>query len=446
MGGLRLSRRDFLALVPSSALSAAVLAMLPDDILAFEYIEPIDPNINPLTTYPYRDWERVYRDIYTPDSTFHYLCAPNDTHGCLLRASVKNGVVIYADPSFGYGKATDIYGNRASSRWDPRACISGLSYVRRFYSDRRIKGAYVRAGFKKWVDAGYPRDPATGQPPREYFSGRGKEEFVKVPFEEAFKIVAQTLLNIVATYSGQEGQARLLAQGYDPAMVESTEGAGTKTIKFRGGMPYNAGIRIGGFYRFANMMALLDAYVRGVGPDEAKGSRGWDNYAWHTDLPPGHPMVTGNKTLDFDLYTAENAKLIILWGKNWIATKMPDGHWLTEAKLKGAKIVTIAPEYQSSSSKADYVIVIRAGTDQAFALGLAHVLIRDRLYDEKFVKSFTDLPLLVRMDNLKLLRARCHRRLHSFAAQQLHQSPQTRRITSSNRAPERPDNPGAAPG
>lgn len=382
------------------------MARLPGDILALEYIEPIDPNINPLTTYPNRDWESVYRDIYTPDSTFHYLCAPNDTHGCLLRASVKNGVVIYADPSFGYGKATDIYGNRASSRWDPRACISGLSYVRRFYSDKRIKGAYVRAGFKKWVEDGYPRDPETGRPPSEYFMGRGKEEFVKVPFEEAFRIVAQSLVNIVSTYSGREGKERLLAQGYDPAMVESTLEAGTRTIKFRGGMPFNAGIRIGGFYRFANMMALLDAYVRGVGPDEARGARGWDNYAWHTDLPPGHPMVTGNKTLDFDLFTAENARLIILWGKNWIATKMPDGHWLTEAKLKGAKIVTIAPEYQSSSSKASYVIVIRAGTDQAFALGLAHVLIRDRLYDERFVKSFTDLPLLVRMDTLKLLRAR----------------------------------------
>lgn len=278
--------------------------------------------------------------------------------------------------------------------------------MRRFYSDRRIKGAYVRAGLKRWVEAGYPRDPETGRPPAEYFIGRGREGFVKVSFEEAFKIVAQSLVNIVTAYSGPEGRERLLAQGYDPAMVEAVEEAGTKTIKFRGGMPFNAGIRIGGFYRFANMMALLDAYVRGVGPEEAKGSRGWDNYAWHTDLPPGHPMVTDNKTLDFDLYTAENARLIILWSKNWIATKMPDGHWLTEAKLKGAKIVTIAPEYQSSSSKANYVLIIRAGTDQALALGLAHVLIRDRLYDDKFVKSFTDLPLLVRMDTLKLLRAR----------------------------------------
>ena len=70
-------------------------------------LQPIDPGVNPLEAYPNRDWEQVYRDLYEPDSTYHYMCGPNDTHGCLLRASVKNGVVVYADPSFGYGKATD---------------------------------------------------------------------------------------------------------------------------------------------------------------------------------------------------------------------------------------------------------------------------------------------------------------------------------------------------
>ncbi|MCS7129158.1 MAG: molybdopterin-dependent oxidoreductase, partial [Candidatus Caldarchaeum sp.] len=402
---MNISRREFIKLVQSTAVASTAASLLPEDGLGFIYIEPIDPSINPLKTYPSRQWERVYRELYTPDETFHYLCAPNDTHGCLLRASVKNGVVVYSDPSFGYGRATDLYGNKSSARWDPRACISGLSYVRRFYSERRVKGAYVRKGFKQWVEAGFPRDPETGRPPVQYFQ-RGKEEFVKVSYDEAFMLVAKAIVNIVSTYSGEEGSKKLLKQGYDPAMVEALEGAGTRVLKFRGGMPFISGIRTGGFYRFANMMALLDSLVRKVGPDEAKGGRGWDNYAWHTDLPPGHPMVTGVKTLDFDLYTAENAKLIILWGMNWIATKMPEGHWLTEAKLRGAKVVTIAPEYQSSSSKADMVLVIRAGTDQALALGLAHVIIRDRIYDERFVKSFTDLPLLVRMDNLKLLRAR----------------------------------------
>jgi nitrate reductase alpha subunit len=402
----RLTRRDFLGAIPPTAAGVAASIYLPGDLLNFRHLQPIEPGTNPLKDYPNRDWEEVYRDLYTPDSQFHYLCAPNDTHGCLLKANVKNGVVIYADPSFGYGKATDMYGNTASSRWDPRICISGISYVRRFYSDRRVKAPMIRKGFKAWADAGFPRDPETGAAERQYFEGRGKEEFEKIGWDEAFEITAKTLVNITETYSGEEGQSRLEAQGYDPAMVEATGGAGTLTLKARGGMPLHGPIRIAGAYRFTNMFALLDAHVRGVGREEAKGGRHLDSYSWHTDLPPGHPMVTGQQTCDFDLYTAENSKLITLWGKNWIATKMPDGHWLTEAKLHGAKVVTIAPEYQSASTKADEVIVIRPGHDPALAMGLAHVIVKEKLYDEGFVKSFTDLPLLVRMDNLKVLRAR----------------------------------------
>lgn len=401
-----LTRRDFLAAIPPAVAGAAAAIYIPHDILKFSFLQPIEPGLNPLEEYPNRDWEKVYRDLYTPDTTFHYLCAPNDTHGCLLKANVKNGVVVYADPSFGYGKATDVYGNSASSRWDPRVCISGLSYVRRFYADRRVKAAFVRKGFKEWADAGFPRDAETARPPAQYVEGRGKEEFIKVEWEEAFSLAAGGFLNVAETYSGEAGKAKLEKQGYDEDMIEAMTLAGTRTIKCRGGMPFIAPFRVGGLYRFANMMALLDAHVRGVSPADAKGGKGWDNYAWHTDLPPGHPMVSGQQTLDFDLYTAENSKLITLWGKNWIATKMPDGHWLTEAKLHGAKVVTIAPEYQSSSSKANEVIVIRPGTDALLALGLAQVIVKEKLYDEQFVKSFTDLPLLVRTDNLKMLQAR----------------------------------------
>ncbi|MDP3063294.1 MAG: molybdopterin-dependent oxidoreductase, partial [Chloroflexota bacterium] len=50
-------------------------------------------------------------------------------------------------------------------------------------------------------------------------------------------------------------------------------------------------------------------------------------------------------------------------------------------------------------------LIIRPGTDAALALGMSQVIMRERLFDEAYVKSSTDLPLLVRMDTLKLLRA-----------------------------------------
>jgi nitrate reductase alpha subunit len=404
-GGSPFGRRLFLT-GASSALAGLLVGSqdLGAAVHDYQVLRPIEPGGNPLSEYVIRDWEHVYRDLYTPDSTYHYMCGPNDTHGCLLRATVKNGVTVYADPSYKYQDCTDYYGNQASARWNPRACVSGLSYVRRTYADRRVKGNYVRKGWKQWADDGFPRGK-DGRPAKKYLEGRGKEDFEKISLDEATALMAKAWENIATTYSGEEGAKLLEEQGYDEAMIETIHGAGVETLKFRGGMPYDGPIRIGGMYRMANMMALLDVAVRGVTPEEAKGARHWDSYSWHTDLPPGHPMVSGQQTLDFDLYTAENAELITLWGMNWIATKMPDGHWLTEARLAGAKVTVIAPEYQSSTTKADRSIVIRPGSDGALALGLAQVIISEGLYDAAFVKSNTDLPLLIDTTTSKLLRA-----------------------------------------
>jgi nitrate reductase / nitrite oxidoreductase, alpha subunit len=393
------SRRDFLKF--SAAAGGAGLALLLEQRLAF--LQTIPEIGNPLDYYPTRDWEKAYRNLYQTDSSFTFLCAPNDTHNCLLKALVRHGQVVRIEPTYGYHEATDMYGNQASARWEPRACQKGLALVNRIYGDRRVKGAFVRKGWLEWAQAGFPRQE-DGLPAPRYLQ-RGKDEFVKVGWDEAYELVARAQLNITQTYSGREGAARLTQQGYDAAMIETMKEAGTRVLKFRGGMPFLGAIRLIGIYRYGNMMGLLDDYVRKVGPDEAVGGRGWDNYAWHTDLPPGHPMVTGQQTVDFDLFTAENANLITLWGMNWISTKMPDGHWLTEARLRGTKVITIAPEYQSTSNKADEVIVIRPGSDPAFALGLAHVIIKENRYDAAYVKKFTDLPLLVRMDTLKLLSA-----------------------------------------
>ncbi|HAZ10685.1 MAG: molybdopterin oxidoreductase [Omnitrophica bacterium GWA2_41_15] len=392
----KLTRKKFLKL---STATLGVLLLSEPLLASLKFVPEID---NPLEFYPERDWEKIYRNQFKYDSYFHFLCAPNDTHNCLLRAYVKNGVVTRIGPSYGYGKARDIYGNQASHRWDPRLCQKGLAMVRKVYGPRRVKNPYVRKGFKEWLDAGFPREE-NGKVPAKYLN-RGKEPFIRVSFEEAAEIVAKSLLNIATTYSNDSGKELLKQQGYDEAMVEAMHGAGTQALKFRGGMPLLGATRIFGFNRFANSIALLDKYIRNTDKDHALGGRLWDSYSWHTDLPPGHTMVCGHQTIDFDLVTVENSKMVICWGMNWISTKMPDGHWLSEARIKGTKIVTVACEYQSTSNKADEVIVIRPGSDPAFALGLANVIIKERLYDAEFIKGHTDLPLLVRMDNLKLLK------------------------------------------
>jgi nitrate reductase alpha subunit len=190
---------------------------------------------NPLAQYPNRDWETVYRDLFKADDSFVFLCAPNDTHNCLLRAYVRNGVVVRIGPTMRYGEASDIYGNKTSHRWDPRCCQKGLALTRRFYGDRRVRYPMVRKGFKEWVQKGFPRD-ADGKPPAEYFR-RGWDGWEKISWDEATEIVARTLHNIAATYSGPEGAKRLATQHYEPESIEAMKGAGTQCLKFRGGMP-----------------------------------------------------------------------------------------------------------------------------------------------------------------------------------------------------------------
>jgi nitrate reductase / nitrite oxidoreductase, alpha subunit len=394
-------RRRFLALAATAGFG--VLASPADLFAAFQQIAPVSVT-NPLQDYPNRDWERIYRNLFHTDGSYVFLCAPNDTHNCLLRAHVKNDVVVRIEPTYGYAKATDLSGNTASARWDPRCCQKGLVLTRRLYGDRRVKGAFLRSGFKQWVDRGFPRDPVTGMPPEE-LRRRGWDSWVRVTHDEAHAYHARALDNIARTYSGDAGRARLAAQGYDAAMIEALEGAGTRTLKFRGGMALLGAVRLFGTFRMGNCMALLDHHIRGVDPAEAKGGGAWDSYSFHTDLPPGHPMVCGEQTNDFELHDTENAGLIIAWGMNWITTKMPDSHWLTEARLKGARTVAVTVEYSATASKCDEVVVIRPGTDPAFALGLAHVIIEERRYDDAFVKAHTDLPSLVRLDTLERLRA-----------------------------------------
>ena len=254
-----ISRREFLIATSAAGFGAMVLSVTKG--------WGLEAITDPLSVYPNRDWERVYRDLWKYDSKFTFLCAPNDTHNCLLNAYVRSGVMVRIGPTMRYGEATDLEGNRTSHRWDPRVCQKGLALTRRFYGDRRINQCMVRAGFKRWVEAGFPRGE-DGLPGREYFN-RARDEWVRVTHDEAATIAAKALKNIAETYTGEEGKRRLQAQHYDEATIEATQGIGTQVLKFRGGMPLLGITRVFGFYRMANSMALLDASIRKVGPDKA---------------------------------------------------------------------------------------------------------------------------------------------------------------------------------
>jgi nitrate reductase / nitrite oxidoreductase, alpha subunit len=238
------------------------------------------------------------------------------------------------------------------------------------------------------------------------FTSRGTDTFEKVGWEEMYRYHARAVVAIARTYSGADGERRLKSDGYEPEMIDACHHAGTRTMKLRGGMGLLGVLGKYGLYRWSNMLALLDQTIHKVEPKEALGGRIWSNYTWHGDQAPGHPFVHGLQASDCDLNDMHHAKLHIQCGKNLVENKMADAHWFIEMMERGGRIVVITPEYSPASTKANYWIQVRPGcTDTALFLGVTKVMMDRGWYDEKFVKAFTDFPLLIRTDTLKRLRA-----------------------------------------
>ncbi len=390
-----LTRRDFIKLSGSAALGLAVSR------LRLQTLEPINVE-NPLAAYPERGWEAIYRNQYSYGSSFTYVCSPNDTHACRLRAFVRNGVILRSETNYDVGNYTDLYGNQATANWHPRGCKKGQTFHRRVYGPHRLKGPLVRKGWKEWAEDGFPYLDRENRD-KYRFTARGDDDLLPITWDEAYDLIARGMIAIAGHYSGEQGVERLRADGYPEEMIAEMHGAGTRTFKCRGGMGLLGVIGKYGMYRFANTLALLDTHVRGVGPDEALGGRRWSNYTWHGDQAPGHPFTTGLQTSDCDFNDLRNTRLHIQCGKNLVENKMADSHFFIETMERGAKIVTITPEYSPPATKSDYWIPIRPSTDTALFLGITRLLMDQKKYDADFVKRFTDFPLVVRLDTLRRL-------------------------------------------
>lgn len=392
---MNLSRRDFLKM--SGAVSGVALA----NYMRLQLLEPVNVQ-NPLADYPDRGWEKIYRNQYAYDSSFTYVCSPNDTHACRLRAFVRNGVILRSETNYDVGSYSDLYGNTATAHWHPRGCKKGQTFHRRVYGPHRLKGPIMRQGWKDWADDGYPYLDAANRD-KYKFTSRGDDVMIPVSWEEAYRYIARGIIAIATHYSGEEGAARLRADGYPDEMIAAMQGAGTRTLKCRGGMGLLGVIGKYGMYRFSNTLALLDTHVRGTDAETALGGRRWSNYTWHGDQAPGHPFTTGLQASDCDFNDLRNTRLHIQCGKNLVENKMAESHFFIETMERGGKIYTITPEYSPPATKADTWIPIRPSTDTALFLGVSKWIMDNGRYNEPFVKQFTDFPLVVRLDTLKRL-------------------------------------------
>jgi anaerobic selenocysteine-containing dehydrogenase len=121
---------------------------------------------------------------------------------------------------------------------------------------------------------------------------------------------------------------------------------------------------------------------------------------WNVMLGSKHTFGTPTPPPDF-----ENTRCIMLWGANPRATYPTFAQRISRARARGAKLIVIDPRKHNLARGADCWLQVRPGADAALALGMIHVLIEEKLYDEAFVLDWTNGPFLIRNDTQQLLTA-----------------------------------------
>lgn len=111
------------------------------------------------------------------------------------------------------------------------------------------------------------------------------------------------------------------------------------------------------------------------------------NMAW-TGYFAGTGSLTGP-----DPREMAKADVVVIWGTNAAATQVNVmTHAVRARKERGARIVVIDVYANATVRQADMGIVLKPGTDGAFACAVMHVLFRDGLADWDYLERYTDDP------------------------------------------------------
>lgn len=225
---------------------------------------------------------------------------------------------------------------------NPKGCQKGVAYLHRIYDPCRIKFPLKRVG------------------------ERGEGKWQRVSWDQALEEIADGLLD---------------------ALLSETDGPDT--------ICYGAGSQGPAFASDGQSYVQLFAAL-GVSSVNITAENG--------DERPGTSLTFGKMIFGPSTDQFHYADVILFWGSNPAYSNISYYNSYTEARYNGTKIIAIFPNYSPSAIPADLWVPINIGTDAALALSMAHVIVRDKLYKEGFIREQTDLPLLVREDTRKFLK------------------------------------------
>jgi nitrate reductase alpha subunit len=318
-----------------------------------------------------RTWEDAYRNRWAHDKIVRSTHGVNCTGSCSWKIYVKGGIVTWETQQTDYPR----------TRWDlpnhePRGCQRGASYSWYLYSANRVKHPMVRGRLlKHWREARLKHDPVEAWAAiqndtakrRDYQQVRGLGGFVRSSWDEVNEIVAAANVYTAKTY----GPDRVIGFSPIPAMSMVSYAAGSRYLSLIGGV----------------CMSFYD---------------------WYCDLPPSSPQIWGEQTDVPESADWYNSHYIIAWGSNVPQTRTPDAHFFTEVRYKGTKTVAVTPDYSEVAKLADLWMHPKQGTDAAVAMAMGHVILKEFYFDRRsayfddYARRYTDLPMLVMLEERKL--------------------------------------------
>lgn len=84
----------------------------------------------------------------------------------------------------------------------------------------------------------------------------------------------------------------------------------------------------------------------------------------------------------------ENAEAVLVWSRNPFFSTMENNQNYYDLLEKGKTFIVVDPRKTSFTQKATLHLQPKPGTDGALALGMAHVIIQEKRYDQAFVRDY----------------------------------------------------------
>lgn len=157
------------------------------------------------------------------------------------------------------------------------------------------------------------------------------------------------------------------------------------------------------FYAASGISGLLNGVSSAFWKKIGGATITYGNLCWPAGLEATRLTLGENKhNATWDL---EQARLIVLWGKNPAESNIQEMIPIEKAIKNGAKMIVVDPRRTVSSDNADLLIQPKPGTDAALALAISKYLIDKKLIDtefiDKYVLGFTEFAKSIEHATLK---------------------------------------------